>query len=458
MRQEIIDHITPRHSKNSMVREPHHDKNHAGVSLIISIFFVSAFMLMIADEAQIILARIRTDANWLGSDKAFYLNESVEEVANFYSAAHGVGANWDSEAARITNSSNADLLTYITPIESLAQEIGVSSCGGGQGQTPCVDFKIKGRAEDTDKINISSGTSAYNGSYHSVPIINTGSAAETCDNATNADDECNWNKIELGESVQIPLYYEDANGAPQKLDVSGTNKFLLRVRTPLCDTDQLTVGGQCDSSTQRILLYPKSVNTSDFRDINKDPVLIQWIISDEGGDNSMIASDAKISRSNKRLKLDNITDAGLNTELTAGRINEAGNSGGGLFDFVTLDGTQKGTNILTNKDGLVSDFLSKSEIKKPVLRLNLVERPRIANCATTPLTNSTYSDLDYKKFVNDSNCNVPYLEYQLLTTDGNLSDTKRNLEGYAIVGDFKKRFKSNIPLPVSAGGFAMESF
>ena len=137
-----------------------------------------------------------------------------------------------------------------------------------------------------------------------------------------------------------------------------------------------------------------------------------------------------------------------NEKLSSGRINESSQPSGLLENFIVLENTHIGLN-LNNATQDINVFLSSTV--KPILRLNLVGQPRKDNDA-----NAT-TILDSAE-LNNKQLDVPYLEYQVLSTSSAVSDIKSYLTGEAEVGDFKAQAVIYKKTPTSLGGFALESF
>ena len=111
------------------------------------------------------------------------------------------------------------------------------------------DWEIFSRAKPVDwqgggSTNCQTFTSWGLSACHLVPLPGTGTAGENCDftnpNGTwdlDEDDKCNWNKIAHGETINIPLFYYDETDVSEPYDdvindFTGTEEFILRLRTP----------------------------------------------------------------------------------------------------------------------------------------------------------------------------------------------------------------------------------
>ncbi|MEK7523736.1 MAG: hypothetical protein AAB588_01770 [Patescibacteria group bacterium] len=418
------------------------------MSLIIAMLFATAFMLLLAGMAQSQLAVIRNIANRENADKTRALIESVEELASYAASKHFSG--WNSTAESV-----AELEQEAW--ES-AREMGYTSCdttNAANGTKPCAGFSVQGRGDAGTRIN-------FNGTqYYSVPtpdydgskLIGTGSAAKAdsqglsaCDPATykdgtQANDPCFWDRLNVGQTVEIPLYYEDASGVVQNINLA-TSTFKLRVRTP-CDN----AGYEEVAGCRRVELFPRvSTTTDSYRNVKKDKVLIQWMIT--GEDKTLLASDAETGgvRDDRLFK--------NNTELSAGRINDAmsPNDGRYLSDFLVLQEDHKGTQLAGSEkeEPLIKAFNSPNS----TLRLSLVGQPR----------RNVYDSTQYnpERHANDRAFDIPYLEYQLLvicnTSGCAPSDSKAILSGWVQIGGFSKSFVKYRRKEPSFGGFVFENF
>ncbi|MBI5412801.1 hypothetical protein HZA42_00455, partial [Candidatus Peregrinibacteria bacterium] len=209
-------------------------RDKSGASLMIAIVFVSFFMLVMAGMFEAQLRVSASISNMEAESKAKYLMDSAQEIASYWAATAGVGENFGDLDANGQK-------PYLDPLYALAAELGVTNCvpaSTAADQTPCVSIEVKGRNADEAASKVAfAGASASE--YFSAPMKGTGDAAAACGATTadSADDACNWNRLYVGQSVEIPLYYIDASGQPVKLFAAGAgsqDEFRLRMRTPLC--------------------------------------------------------------------------------------------------------------------------------------------------------------------------------------------------------------------------------
>ena len=424
--------------------------NNSGVSLIITIIFVSAFMLLLASMAQSQLAVIRNIANRENADKTRMLMIGVEELASYAASKHFSG--WNSTAESV--------LPLEQEVWAAAREMGYATCdtqNANNGTKPCAGFSVQGRGNANTRVRFD------NSQYYSVPtpfydgtrMIGTGSAAKalptgesecsptTYKDGTQANDPCFWDKLAVGQTVEIPLYYEDANGVVQNINLA-TSTFKLRVRTP-CDNAKYEEVAGC----QRVELFPRvSTTTDSYRNVKKDKVLIQWMIT--GEDKTLLAEDAKEG--------DNIRDLlpANNTEFSAGKINDAlsGADSGKLSDFLVLQEDYNGFALGLNSSENLKKSIKAFDSANSTLRLSLVGQPR----------RNVYDSTQYnpERHANDRSFDVPYLEYQLLvichTSGCAPSDSKAIISGWVQTADFNKSFVKYRRKEPSFGGFVFENF
>ncbi|MBI5413707.1 hypothetical protein HZA42_05160 [Candidatus Peregrinibacteria bacterium] len=450
-----------------------------GVSLMIAIVFVSFFMLVMAGMLEVYMRTINSINNREAKVKVDLLAESAREVAGALLADAAVGANFGSPDQNLS-AEDAELVNLL--YDMAEQDMKIANCrpaanaaSGGQTE-PCVSIEVKGRSGDGDKVGLSGPGGGLGGlEYFSAPMKGTGNGSSTCASAAaadlnDADDACNWNRLYVGQSVEVPLYYIDASGQPVKLFAGSNDEFRLRVRTPLC-AEFGASGTNCDDG--RIILYPdprpNMQSAPDYGNPSKDPVLIQWTISDldpSGGGASLLANEAVEGGGKRKPAISGFTPSfdHQNTEISAGRINLA-KSGINLgtanppYDpldqnvvlnyFNGSDGSQLRGIDLGRTSISIKDFLSKSDVKNPVLRLSLVDQPQIAGCKST--TGTCVQD------VNKSALNIPYLEYQLLVKGMPIPDSKDVVTVKVKVGDFKKEITVPIEHKAGLGGFALEN-
>lgn len=387
------------------------------------------------------------------SDNARNLAESALETAGLYASKHGIGMN--------VASPNIDFLL------AGAASAGITNCADmdnnmTNGAQPCVGFEVHGRAADAEKVTFD------NAQYFSAPIKGSGDAADGVDCSTvpdvdlaEADHPCNWNRMYLGHTVEIPLYYEEADGTIKKLfdpaNQGAAEEFRLRVRSQAC-----AVGSSGCSADGRLILYPSVTAAAggenpDYRNPDRDPVLVQWSVFDAEGNGVVTAWD-ETAGGKRRMTADRFQ----NTEISSGRINLANttNNAEALYNFIVLqhlnepDEYKKHRGKNSDKQAqTIGSFIATPTVTKPTLRLSLVGQPQ-----------RHFSALDFQPFEYPEDLNsreefdIPYLEYQFLTKESPPSGEKTLIIGWAEIGGFRKEFRKYKKRQTSASGFAIESY
>lgn len=385
-----------------------------GVSLMLATMFVAAFLLVMAGLFDARFRALLSVAEKGNESQAAYLSESAAEIATLYAGLGGVGV----DSAQLHADVRARLMS---PLVAAAAAMGVDACANGD----CVNFEVKGRTAEPIRFG--------QRDVFSVPEKGTGSAAESCVNRDDVEDACNWNRIYVGDSVEVPLYYTDAGGREVRLDLAGANSYFgLRVRAP-CDE----YAEQCVRD-HRIVLYPPAVPPSpDYLSLTKDPVLIQWTIASTDGSEVLLARDLKVGdRRSGSLQ--------ENTEIFSGKINSTNTND--LYNKAIEVGFN-GKALVNGQllpPQLISGFINRSNLSK-VLRLQLAGQPR-----RVPQDNDAFD-------VNDDALFVPYLEYQVLVS-GSLSEEKVAIEGTASIGNTIRSFTMDRKRKATLGGFVLENF
>lgn len=430
----------------------------SGVSLIVATIFTAVMMLIVASLAQVTIATIRNISNFNFSDMAENIAMGASQIAYQFAQDNAVGTNAKIDGS---NTTYVEMDDYIKFIEKFGVACAnIDSDPNPTVKKPCAGFRVIGRTEDQAVLEMKGDNTLYN---YSVPAVykddegnlqSTGSAASECKDAFNADDPCHWNKLYLNDATEIPLYVEGPSVTP-------FSQIKIRVRSPCGEFkfDEAKVKYEC---TENVELYPKvsagsQGNPSPFRKIDKDKVLVQWLIL--GGDGMVMAGDESKLDEDKQTNVrpkpkingdGSITDK--NTEISAGRINDAKGFAGGngplkdfLGNYVVLD--EKYSGMYLNEESIkFKDLIdSKSQLK---LYFNLVGTPRRED-------NNDDSALEFTKDqLNDSKYFLPYLEYQILT-DEPIADSTTSLFGWAEIADFYKTSEGKRTFPVTTEPFTL---
>ncbi|MFH1284867.1 MAG: hypothetical protein ABIH78_04780 [Candidatus Peregrinibacteria bacterium] len=330
-----------------------------------------------------------------------------------------------------------------------------------QGKNIQVKIEIKGRPATSEKFGDCSAA-GFDGDCYVVPSPGTGTAGDRCDfynpifanedsdsantlignnsqplenggiegqdGLAQIDYACNWNKLTFGSSITdraaIPFYYqvdEDTivspfNSSAAERDggaVPQAQKFALRVRTPClpCVYDTADkVGGinrVCERGDDPTICYDYDQSPNERYElkvggIDDDDVVVQWQLTgmcDEGGTDEEcgLIQYVKYITSSLPERIDSNFSG-----ITEGRINNyvpnlahPGNDANHQLLYPTLLGIDTSTyeqlRIFKNLPGQFGD-LKLPSIKQPFLTLFLSN-----------------------KLISQTDKNVPYLEYQVLT-------------------------------------------
>lgn len=416
-------------------------KDDSGASLIIATVYVMFFMLAMTGLYEARIKTIQAIGNREFGDKARLMADSALEAAEYLAASNDVQT--DDVKRRMT-----DFL-----VES-ALDMGITNCAdtdpAADNAQPCVGFEAKSRPAQADMLSFDSV------SWYSAPIKNTGNAGKACGAGdADANNSCNWNRLEVGKDVEIPLYYEtkDAAGNVSVVKASA-DSFKLRVRTPLCgEFANASVFRGCGMglAEDRVTLFPETNNpVTDwaYRDVDFDPVLIQWMIIDNANGNAMVARDIVDDQEKSKRNRFPVE----NTEISGGRINK--NSSNAVDKYVMLDGTHKGIDLSSKLSPTIKTYILNSAAK-PSLRLSLVTRPKVQP-RNEMVRADNYDDFVNNKLLDKKIYDVPYLEYQLLLLGQEPPmDSKTAVFGWSRINDFGWKSQKYISRPVNPVGFAL---
>lgn len=214
-------------SMNAPGQHSYHKPEHQtlpGVSLLIALGLVTAIVLFGILVSTLIVNSIRQSANINRANEAYYAAEGGLEKGLLENQKHGAGYSLTPQDFTYNDGANNPASTIKTVYQI-------------QGQVPA----------DTSY----GGDSDYAGMF-SVPTPGTGNVAPNCDplkavtngvvsydgidypTADPADHPCNWNRINVGETVTIPLYYTDSTGQAVNLFTpqnASTAQLFVRIRT-----------------------------------------------------------------------------------------------------------------------------------------------------------------------------------------------------------------------------------
>src|SRR3989339_57905 len=318
--------------------------------------------------------------------------------------------------------------------------------------------------------DIKVSTNKGDGDYFYVPNPGEGNAWGDCKSYENDDKEmdhpCSWNKIYVGETVNIPLWfygmdtgttYGTADGIidpAEDYPVSGGDKlenFYLRMRTPCVD------GGE-DATCERYEFYGDNdiYNTSIESNINK--TIVNWeIIGQNLVDESQIYNlQANLAYNGYRtnsyvdcvyseifqelIDLSNYT-----TPEYCFLLNNANLSLKNIVLSTFHSGHLNNNSVLNDT---ISNYLlnlstwSSNNLHKPVLKLQVIDELRLQeNQQDTSLLKDQA---------------IPYLEYQVMTNRP-IGNARRIIEATATFGNVQEKIVWDEAQEGAMGGFGLQN-
>ena len=398
------------------------NRKQSGVSLIIALILIGVISLFAMLVTTIVLSSIRDATNVTRANQAYYAAEGALEQGMLKNLDVGQGYT-DTTATNWGCSSDCDSTGATANFKIVGQVVGASGSPADIQYADDQSFGIPtpgtgnaGKYCDPLKPNVKDD---FYYSETTSPHYLPPSAFSTTDTGdynhfTSLDDSCNWGKLYVGQSVDIPLYITvpDANSPggqkvlnPEDSDFNLKN-LEIKLRTP-CNSGKTVCGSD-------IKLDRYWIKHGDPTDIYKgqDPV-VNWQIS---------GSDLKDpSKTDLLVPYDYFSSAGVwdkqssviyasdfisSPNSTYGNLNIAGNYSVLSGTYSGFGASRKGKDINRNNCyGFLLNFLLNSprtdsdvnvcdwsgqEINMPVLKLSLI-----------------------KNIVDSTGDQIPYLEYQI---------------------------------------------
>jgi hypothetical protein len=403
-------------------------KCRAGVSLLISIGLITVVLLVAIGVTSVVISSIRSSSNVNKANQAYYAAEGALETGLLKNQDVGAGYSGTKEEVSYCNPNDQGCVNY-----------------GAKA-----NYKIQGQVPETTK---------YADGNYGIPTPGTGSAAIGCD-ALNpyisgtfyysptqtphyianpsqemsaylgpfdaVDHPCNWNKINVEETVTVPLYTTEPDGTIKNpIDLSLTG-LKIRVRTPCEDGTEA-----CPDGTRYVL---DTMNGDEFFKCdmvdtftNCGDTIIAWEI------NGTNAAGDKTYHLGPNKSFDQFTNErkANNSEIYEYKINLK--SGTPVCPFCLLHEMNSGEE-LTKTIGLLKDFLldgvplggnggvsfvrtGNDKINKPVLKLKVIHSLQEYGTQKT----------------------IPHLEYQILS-DAALApaDVSQTVTAEGFSGSFKQ--------------------
>lgn len=234
---------------------------------------------------------------------------------------------------------------------------------------------------------------------------------------------CNWNKIKVGETITIPLYFVDNNGDAVpflQTNYASYSSMIIRMRTPCKDGNDI-----CDKMYRYNLADNPNSNLTEAVPYN-DPVVSWQIVTEKTAEYPSYVLSAISDFENSD---DEELKSGTSTVILESKINEAKQDAIAPFTVFGLTDSGSFGRDINKCKGTIRQFLLAESgscwegktINKPVLKLSVIG-------------NIISNELDEGK--------LPFLEYQIITSafSGDNSPTNSvqtiTAEGYS--GTFKQ--------------------
>ncbi len=373
-----------------------------GTSLLVALGLTTIIVLVSLGVTTVVVSSIRESANVTGANQAYYAAEGALEEGLLANQNQGAGYTVGTTTVSTKQPTSNYSISGQVPVSTkyLDGSYGIPTPGTGDIGANCdalnPDTKDPFWYDPDTKLVYSSDPGGTSVQY-----------------ADPKDNPCNWNKLKVGESVAIPLYYTDATG-PHNIFNSQSQTFTLRVRTGCTDGN--------------IICSPRpNLDTSNGDPkYNHDDPIVSWQITGESSDGSKNYALGPYFSFNAVA----IPPAwNLNTSVIhEGKINNAEGAG---FSVVSQSSfgldlqNCRGSIIkfLTNVDSITfgcppAPNWSAQGITKPVFKLSAIH---------------SLDEYGAGK--------IPYLEYQIIT-DSTLpsapTDTSQTITAEGYSGTFKQ--------------------
>lgn len=377
-----------------------------GVSLLLALILIGILVLFALLITNVVFGSIREAANMQRANQAFYAAEGGLEAGLLLNAKKGI----------TFSTAGAQEVVYPTSADCSANDPGCSF----QVDT---HFVVQGQVLPDIKINNS----------YVVPAVGTGTAGEACDAlkavtqgsfAYNGiqyndpfDHPCNWNKIKVGESAAIPLYYQDQNGMKVNILKNQSSSIQLKIRTACPDGKIM-----CSSAERPDLDYA----SGDPNFSGNDPVVFWQIVGKDQATGETYTLDPELKFQAPKV-LDQYATLISEKKIVLAKF---------ILNYVVLDQNDIGIDKFECK-GSILDFL-----------LNADPMPA---CAAMPWSGQQIIEPVFKLRVINSlkdilGTTVPYLEYQLvIDTTAPPADTVQTITSESFVESFKQVLQVKAP-------------
>ena len=351
-------------------------KKTSAYSLVFAFVFMTGIMLVAASSIQDTQNKVRFFNDLEASSKARLAAESAVDKA--LRDLRGFEAGYES--------ADANAFCEVDPLDS-----GSCKTSG--------EYQILAQGN-----NVNAGARSF------VPIPGTGSAApdDACDVMADPQEginhSCNWNKMLVGETVNIPLYSVDSSTGDfvlPTLDAAWTD-WKLKVRTP-CSNGSLLNG--CDGGVRYVL-------DGDSVDYANDDTVILWQLTAQVDDGTPEGQLITVVPNDQTVSVFDVVvgrEFSLNTEIYESLINDP-SINTDLTGYIVLKGQNinEYTPLYELSTGMESAIGTGNTLEQLVLQLNIV----------SPLIEQ------------GTGSSVPYLEWQLSNSGpGHFADNKTVIVG-----------------------------
>lgn len=380
-----------------------------GISLLIAVILVGIITLFGLIVRNVVITSIRQSANVNRSNKAYFGTEGALEQGLLENANEGIGYSGDPQNPSYAGCQGADCpqlefqvkgqVPVLSSYEAAPYDdmFGVPQPGGGnliEGCDPLKAFKDKNFNYTQSSGYVEQPSGPYNATEH----------------------PCNWNKIKVGESVTVPLFKQGSSG-PENLITSGSDEFILRVRTPCENSEEFCA---------KIDRYDLSI-LNEVDDYGNNEPIVTWQIDGEDQNGESLVLNPYINTLSDTLQFQS-------SIISEQRINVAKNTPfDGIFTVLRFSNNMTDslywgvdlndcigpitTYLISDSNDCIDYDWNERNISNPAFKLSVI--------------NSTKAD----------DATIPYLEYQILTnfiTGLPPTSSDQTIRAEGLSGEFKQ--------------------
>lgn len=399
-----------------------------GVSLLIAIMLIGVITFVAVSMSNQQVSSIRGAANSNRSTEAYFAAEGGLELGLLDNANHGAGYTDTlppKDYSAYGLKSTAPAVKIQGQVPASVQYEAPSSYGGMYG-APTPGTGAVGADCDPLKAFRSMGFwYSAAATPHYVAVTSQPQDGKTWFGPFDAADHpCNWNKIKVGNTVSIPLYYTTTDislGCPADPALTGSYVCNL-VTNQLLDSLILRVRTPCINKNDEMCLFS---GRFDFDISYVDPVygnnepIMSWQITgiDQATKASLVLGPELFILGNFLWPTSSILSEMkiMSTKPTGFTVLEISNSGNNGTDLSKC--SDNILNFLINQSS-TCNWNTPLSIIKPTLKLSIIQSMKSASLPDT----------------------IPYLEYQLLSSlalSTPPADTSQTITSEGFSGEFK---------------------